>query len=212
LRANTDILVRTLLMIGGFAYFTDQGARLGTATLAANHMLLQLVSLSAFFLDGYAHVAESLVGSAKGARNIFFFETALRRTTEVALLSSLLLGTGILTIGPLVIGLLTDIPEVRFLARDYLVPVAVYVAVSVVAFQLDGVFIGCTETRLMRNAAMASLAMFIGGAHLLIPRYQNAGLWWAFVGYVCARGLTLYLLLPRLRQGISPHPMSSVAS
>lgn len=199
LRANSDIMVRTLLMICGFAFFTDQGARLGTVTLAANHMLLQLVSLSAFFLDGYAHVVESLVGSAKGAKNIFFFETAIRRTTEVALLSSVLLGASILTAGPVVIGLLTDLPEVRFAAREYLVPVAVYVASSVVAFQLDGVFIGCTETRLMRNAALVSLVCFIGGAYCLIPRYQNAGLWWAFVGYVWMRGLTLYLLLPKVR-------------
>ncbi len=203
LRANSDIMIRTLLMIGGFAFFTDQGARLGTVTLAANHMLLQLISLSAFFLDGYAHVAESLVGSAKGAKNIFFFEAALRRTTEVALLSSLLLGTGILTVGPAVIGLLTDLPHVRFAARDYLVPVAVYVASSVVAFQLDGVFIGCTETRLMRNAAAVSLVCFVGAALVLIPRYQNGGLWWAFVGYVCLRGLTLYLLLPTLRVRLS---------
>ncbi len=202
LRANSDIMVRTLLMIGGFAFFTDQGARLGTVTLAANHMLLQLISLSAFFLDGYAHVAESLVGSAKGAKNLFVFETALRRTTEVALISSLLLGAGILTLGPSVIGLLTDLPEVRFAARDYLIPVAVYVACSVVAFQLDGIFIGCTETRLMRNAAFVSLACFIFGALWLIPRYENRWLWWAFVGYVCVRGLTLYLLLPKLRSGI----------
>lgn len=199
LRANSDIMVRTLLMICGFAFFTDQGARLGTVTLAANHMLLQLVSLSAFFLDGYAHVAESLVGSAKGAKNMILFEIALRRTTEVALVSSLLLGALILTAGPFVIGLLTDLPEVRFAARAYLVPVAVYVASSVVAFQLDGVFIGCTETRLMRNAAFVSLVGFMGAAFCLIPRHQNAGLWWAFVGYVWMRGITLYLLLPKVR-------------
>lgn len=210
MRANSDIMVRTLLMIGGLAFFTDQGARLGTATLAANHMLLQLVSLSAFFLDGYAHVAESLVGSAKGARSILFFEASLRRTTEVAVLSSLVLGILVLAAGPAVIGFLTDIPEVRFAARDYLVPVAVYVASSVVAFQLDGVFIGCTETRMMRNAAFLSLVCFIGAALCLIPRYQNAGLWWAFVGYVWMRGFTLYLLLPKLRTsflgGAGPTP------
>lgn len=203
LQANSDIMIRTLLMIGGFAFFTDQGARLGTVTLAANHMLLQLISLSAFFLDGYAHVAESLVGSAKGAKNVFFFEAALRRTTEVALLSSLLLGSGILILGPAVIGLLTDLPQVRFAARDFLVPVAVYVASSVVAFQLDGVFIGCTETRLMRNAAVVSLVAFIGAALFLIPRYGNDGLWWAFVGYVCVRGATLFALLPKLRAGLA---------
>lgn len=203
LKANSDILVRTLAMLFGFAYFIDQGARLGTVTLAANHLLLQLVTFSAFFLDGYAHVAESLVGAAKGAGDRTRFDLALRRTSEVAVITAFLLAVGIALLGPLAVSLLTDLAVVRETAVKYMVPVATYVACSVLAFQLDGVFIGATETRLMRNMSLLSVIGFVGLCLLLAERYGNTGLWWAFVGYVVLRGLSLLSVLPRLRRGLT---------
>lgn len=200
LTANTDILVRTLAMLFGFAYFIDQGARLGTVTLAANHLLLQLVTFSAFFLDGYAHVAESLVGAAKGAGDRRRFDLALRRTSEVAVITALLLAVAILLLGPFAVSVLTDLVVVQETARAYMTPVATYVACSVLAFQLDGVFIGATETRLMRNMSLLSVIGFVGLCVLLAERYANTGLWWAFVGYVVLRGLSLLSVLPRLRR------------
>ena len=101
------------------------------------------------------------------------------------------------------IDLLTDLDAVRAVARDHLVEVGVYVALSAWAFQLDGVFIGVTRTRAMRNAALVALAGFLALSWLLIPAYGNHGLWIAFIGYVVLRAASLGVLLPALRRSLT---------
>ncbi len=201
--ANRNVMIRTVALLSGFVFFTNQGAQFGTCTLATNHVLLQFTAFSAFFLDGFANVAESLVGHAKGARDLEAFRIAIRRTSEVAVVSALLLALIVFFFGPSAIDALTNIEEVRSLARSYLPLVALYVAFSVGAFQLDGIFLGVTGTKSMRNASLWSLAFFILCAYLLIPRYQNFGLWYAFDLYICARGITLGALLPQLRRNFA---------
>jgi multidrug resistance protein, MATE family len=202
LHANADIMLRTLLLLAGFAIFTDRGARFGDATLAANHVLLQFLSFSAFFLDGYANVAESLVGAAIGARRRDRFDLAVRRSSELALMSALVLAVAWWVLGPLAIDLLTDLAAVRSAARAFLPYAALYVLLSVAAFQLDGIFIGATRTRDMRNAALLSLAAFLLALGLLAGRAGNHGLWLAFNAFVVARALALGLHYPGLRRSI----------
>jgi multidrug resistance protein, MATE family len=188
LGANADIMVRTLALLSGFAWFTSQGARFGDTMLAANHVLLQLVSASAYLLDGYAHATEVLVGRAVGARTRAAFDRAVRSASELAGGTALVLTAVVWAAGPWVISLLTAHEPVRAAAGDYLPYTAVYVLLSFVAFQLDGVFIGATRTRDMRNAGVISLAVFLVASWLLIPDLANTGLWIAFVIYVIARG------------------------
>jgi MATE family multidrug resistance protein len=197
--AQFDIMLRTLLLLGGFAWFTNQGARFGDTTLAANHVLLQLVSFSAFVLDGFAFATESLVGRAHGAKDRKRFDKALKLTSELALISALLLAVGVLWVGPWAVNGITDLQSVRHTAQEFLGYAAVYVALSVAAFQLDGVFIGTTRTRDMRNASFWSLAGFLLLSAPLIDRWENTGLWLSFIGYVVLRAVTLALLLPRVR-------------
>ena len=83
LSANADIMVRTLFLLLGFGWFANRGARFGDVVLAANHVLLQLVSLSAYLLDGYAHASEILVGRAVGRADRGGFDHAIRRSTEL---------------------------------------------------------------------------------------------------------------------------------
>ena len=191
LAANTDILVRTLTLVFGFAWFINQSARFGDTTLAANHILLQLVSFSAFFLDGYAFVAEALVGRAFGARQREQFRRAVVLSSQLAGITALILAAAIILFGQQAIALLTDLTEVRQAAGDYLVWSALYVLLAVAAFQLDGVFIGTTRTRKMRNASLLSIRLFLLSSWPLIALFGNHGLWWAFIVYVVARALTL---------------------
>lgn len=191
LAANGDIMVRTLCLLGGFGWFARQGARLGDATLAANHLLLQLVSFSAFFLDGFAFVAEALVGAAVGAGDRERFRRAVRLSSELALVTAVLLAAGLWLGGGGVVGTLTSLPDVAALARTYLPWAALYVVLSVAAFQLDGVFIGATRTRQMRNAGLVSLAAFLLCAWPAAAGWGNHGLWLAFVVFVVARALAL---------------------
>ena len=206
LRANADIMLRTFTLLFGFGWFTNQGAAFGDVTLAANHILLQLISFSAFFLDGYAFVAESFVGRAIGSRRRELFDHAVRRTSELALLTAAGLALVVLLGGGYAIEGLTDLPRVRAQARVFLPWSAAYVLLSFAAFQLDGIFIGATATRDMRNAALLSASSFIALGLLLVPRYQNHGLWLAFVGYVVVRALTLLARYPSVRATVATGP------
>jgi MATE family multidrug resistance protein len=203
LAANTDILLRTLLMLLCFAWFTNQGAVFGDAVLGANHILLQLISFSAFFLDGYAFVAEALVGEALGARQRLQLQLAIRRSTVMAAVTALLLAALIGLFGHNAVNALTDIPAVRLAAGDVLGWAALYVLLSFAAFQLDGIFIGATRTREMRNASFFSALIFVLAWWYLAPRFGNTGLWWAFLVYVCARALTLLAYYPRIVRPVS---------
>jgi len=200
LAANGDILVRTLCLLFAFGWFANAGARFGDVTLAANHILLQLVSFSAFFLDGFAFVAEAHVGAAWGARSHAAFRRAVRLTSELAAATALVLAAGMLLFGSGAIQALTSLPEVRAEATSHLPWASAYVLLSVAAFQLDGVFIGATRTRDMRNAGLVSVAVFLLVAWPSVALRGNDGLWAAFIVYVVARAAALvppYLRMQR---------------
>lgn len=200
LKANGDIMMRTLLLLAGFAIFNDQGARFGDTTLAANHLLLQLISFSAFFLDGFAFVAESLVGRAFGARQLTQFDLAIGRTTILAGITAAALAALLMLGGPFFIGQLTALVEVNQVATTYLPFAALYVLLSFVTFQLDGIFIGCTATRPMRNGALVSIGVFVVLCYPASTAWGNTGLWLAFIGFVLVRALTLGVKMRGLRQ------------
>ena len=202
LGANADIMVRTLFLLLGFAWFTNQGARFGDEVLAANHVLLQLVSMSAYLLDGYAHATEILVGRSVGAGDRDRFDEAVRAASLLAAATGIVLAGAVLLGGPLATRALTDLEAVRTTAGRYLPLTALYVSVSFAAFQLDGIFIGATRTRAMRNASVLSCLAFIGLSLVLMPRWQNLGLWSAFVFYVAVRAVALGAGYPALRRGI----------
>jgi MATE family multidrug resistance protein len=193
-------MVRTLFLLLGFAWFTNQGALFGDTTLAANHVLLQLITMSAYLLDGYAHATEVFAGRAIGRGDRGAFDDAVRAATELAVASGVVLAAAVLLLGPAAVGALTDLESVRQTATSYLPFAAVYVLVSFAAFQLDGIYIGATWTRAMRNASIASLAVFLAASLWTIPRAANAGLWSAFVLYVVVRAVTLAVAYPRLRR------------
>lgn len=198
IRVNGDIMVRTLALLSGFAWFANQGAKFGDEVLAANHVLLQFVSLSAFFLDGYAHVVEMLTGKAYGARDRESFGRHVRDSSVLAGATALLLAAGMYMLSNLLIPLLTRDAEVQSIAVAHSLYAAVYIALSFAAFQLDGVFIGVTKSKEMRNATLIALAVFIGSALWLASIYGNAGLWIGFIVYVLARAVMLGYYYPRI--------------
>jgi MATE family multidrug resistance protein len=200
LSVNSDIMIRTLLLVFSFAWFINQSAQFGDVILAANHILLQLVSFSAFFLDGFAFVLESLVGRALGAGQRQAFEQAVRRSTELAMVTAAALAAMIYVLGPEFIAALTSLPAVRDSAVDMRYLAALYVLLAFPAFQLDGIFIGATRTRDMRNASIISMAIFLLAWAPLTSLFGVTGLWWAFIVYVCARAAALMLFYGSLRR------------
>lgn len=197
-KVNTDIMLRTLALLSGFAWFADQGAKLGDTTLAANHVLLQFVSLSAFFLDGFAHVSEMLSGKAIGANDKDGFIKQFRHSTQLAGITAVVLALGIIVFSPFTIGLLTKDADVQKVAMEHAVYAGIYILLSFVAFQLDGVFIGATKSKEMRNSTLISFIILVGVGTVMMQYYGNAGLWISFVVYVVARGIFLGLYVPKI--------------
>jgi len=204
LHANGNLMIRTLFLLFGFAVFTDQGARFGDTTLAANHILLQFTYFSAFFLDGFAFVSESLAGKALGQRNRHQLLQVIQRTSLLALITALLLAAGIFLQGHALVKLLTDLPAVQQTALTYLPWCALYVMLSVAAFQLDGLFIGTTTTVPLRNASVLATSGFLLLCLLLIPSLANTGLWLAFIGFVVLRAICLGAYWGRLLAPLKP--------
>ncbi|AUM12201.1 MATE family efflux transporter [Ketobacter alkanivorans] len=191
LKANGNLMIRTLFLLLGFAVFTDQSARFGDITLAANHILLQFISFSAFFLDGFAFASESLAGRALGKGQRESFLITIKRSTLLAAATALLLAAFILAFGDSLLALLTDLPDVQRAASSYLAWCALYVAVSFAAFQLDGLFIGTTTTAALRNASVLSTCSFLLLCYWLTAHYGNTGLWAAFIGFILLRAVFL---------------------
>ncbi|MBO0368983.1 MATE family efflux transporter [Pseudomonas putida] len=190
LSVNRDIFLRSLALQLVFLLLTVQGARLGEATVAANALLLNGLLLTAYALDGLAHAVEALCGHAIGARD----RQTLRRSLVVAGGWSLLVSIGFAGVfllgGHLFINLQTDIASVREAAYPYLPYLAVLPLIAVWSYLLDGLFIGATRAREMRNAMLLSLLLAAPLAWMA-SSYGNHGLWLAFLGFMTLRGVTL---------------------
>lgn len=200
LKANTDILIRTFLMLFGIYWFTNAGAQMGDSVLAANHILLQFIMASAYFLDGFAFAAESAVGRRIGARDSLGFEQVVRRYAVVCVVTAALLASLFWFTGEQFINALTDLPSVRSVAMEFLPWCVLYVLLSCAAFLLDGIYIGATATRAMRNCSAISVGLFLLLALVLTPMWGNHGLWLAFIGFVVMRAITLSVALPGMRR------------
>lgn len=198
--ANFDIMLRTLILVFSFAFFINQSAKFGDTILASNHILLQLIAFSAFFLDGYAFVVEALVGGAIGAKRRDVFDLAVRRSTVLALVTAILLALAIVMAGHVAVILMTDISSVRLAANQLLPFAALYVLFSFAAFQLDGIFIGASFTRQMRDAAALSIVVYLVAWWALSDPFGLQGLWGAMIIYVVARAVALLLFYPPLRR------------
>jgi len=198
---NRDIMIRSLSLVFAFAWFIAQGAKFGETVLAANAVLMHFVSVSAYFLDGFAFAAEAFVGRAVGAASRAGLSRASRMTTWWAASIALLVSLFLTALGTTVIDLLTVEPGVRAIAREYLPWAALAPLLGVWCFQLDGIFIGATRTADMRNAMLMSLAIFLVAWYLLTP-FGNHGLWGALYVHYGARALTLLYYFPGLRRSI----------
>jgi len=203
MRINMDIFIRTLCLVTAFAWFTARGATMGDVTLAANAVLLNFQLFTGYGLDGFAHAAEALVGSAVGKRDRRELRDVVLISTQWAFLVAGGFALVYLLAGPSIVALLTNIPEVQTMAGRFLPWVVVSPLVSVWSFQLDGIFIGATRGAEMRNGMIASLAIFIAAEWALSEAMANQGLWLAFTLFMAARGITLAIVYPRIERAMA---------
>ena len=194
---NANLLVRTMALVSTLAFVTAQGARLGGLVLAANAVLMNLQNLLSFALDGFAHAAEALVGRAVGERSRQAIEAAVRLTLRWSLYVAVAFGLFFAAGGRVLIGLLTDLVEVRETAFEYLPWMIASPLISVWSFLYDGVFVGATRAREMRDIMLGSaLLVFLPSWYVLQP-LANHGLWLAFILFMAARGIGMHVFYRR---------------
>jgi multidrug resistance protein, MATE family len=197
LSVNRDIMIRTAALIAAFLFFTAQGARAGDVTLAANAVLNNFLMISGFFLDGLANAAEQLCGRAYGARDKGAFAGAVKLVVIWGFGFAFAVAACFLLLGPALIDIMTASVDVRRIARDYLPFVVFAPLLGVFAFAYDGVYIGATWARDMRNLMLLSLLIFLT-AWFALRSFGNAGLWGAFLVHYAARGGLQALRYPAL--------------
>ena len=166
--------------------------------MAANQILIQFLHVTAFGLDGFAFAAEALVGQAMGARN----QTALKRSAYLTSLwgGIICLGLGVVFwfAGGVIIDLMSSAPEVQAEARSYLIWMTLAPIAGITAWMLDGIFIGATRTRDMRNMMLISSAFYAVVVMILLPILGNHGLWISLLLFFVMRGVTLGWKYPGL--------------
>jgi MATE family multidrug resistance protein len=197
---NTDILIRSLMLMGIFVSFLFLGSDFGDVTLAANQILLQFIEITAYALDGFAFAAEALVGQAVGAASVARLRRSILIASVWAGLGALLLSVAFLFWGGAIVDVMAKSLEVRAEARDYLPYMVLVPLLGVASWMLDGVFIGATRTADMRNMSILSTVAFVIAVSILLPLYGNHGLWIAFLFSFVARALTLGARYPALER------------
>ncbi|MEH6455829.1 MAG: MATE family efflux transporter [Cocleimonas sp.] len=202
MKANSDIFIRTLCLVFSLSYFTAQSAKMGEVVLASNAILLHLQSIMAYGLDGFAHAAEALTGSAYGAKKRDTFKRAVKLTSFWAFIIAVVVSIIYFIFGEMIIGLFTNIDEVFNSAKIYLPWMIIAPIVSIWSFQLDGIFIGASYTKEMRNAMIISMLIYLALLQVLIPQWGNHGLFLGLSLFMVIRAITLGLYYPRIIRGI----------
>ena len=200
MQVNGDILIRSVLLQAGFVSFLFFGAEIGDVTLAANQVLLQFVYLASYAMDGFVFAAESLVGQAMGARAVAQLRRGASVTAVWAFGTAFALAAGFWIMGPFVIDVMAKDPAVQQAARLYLPHMVAAPLLGALAWMLDGVFIGATRTKDMRNMMILSFLGYCGLVLLLLPSFGNHGLWMAMNGFFILRGISLALRYPALER------------
>jgi len=202
-------MIRTWSLIIGFTWFANAGARQGTAILAGNHVLLQVITLWAFVLDAFAFIAETEAGRAYGRRSLAGLRRAVRLTGEPMFAAGAIFAVLTWLFGAQALSLLIDDAQAREAAIRYLPWCAIIPFLGAGAWLMDGVFIGTTSGKILRNAGAASVLIYLAADALLAPALGNTGVWLAFLIFYIARGGTLILAYPALERRLQSTPTAS---
>lgn len=201
-QVNGDILIRTAALQSIFLSFMMFAARFGDVTLAANQILLQFLYVTGYALDGFAFAAEAMVGAAMGATD----RRSLRRASILSsfwgLICNIGLAVAFFVFGPMMIEIMSEAKEVNATAMDYLPWMVAAPLVGLASWMLDGIFIGATRTKDMRNMMLLSAIAYFATAFALMPLFGNHGLWAALILSFVYRGVLLGLRYPALENAV----------
>ena len=194
-KVNTDFMIRSILLVLTLAFFTNQSAKLGDDILAVNMILMQFFYIFSYFTDGFAYAGEALVGRFVGAHDI----DNLKKTVRYLLLWGLGLSVPFTLLywafPDAFIRLISDQPGVVEQARPYYIYMVLIPVITFAAFLWDGIYIGATASKEIRNTMIiSSLLVFLPAWYVLMPLYGNHGLWIAFLLFMVARGVSMTVM------------------
>ena len=192
---NADFMIRSILLVLSIAYFNNQSAKLGDDILAVNMILMQFFYIFSYFTDGFAYAGEALVGRFTGAHDA----KQLRQTVKLLLIWGIIIAVPFTVLYALFpdwfIGLVSDQPDIIPMAKPYHIYLALIPVITFAAFLWDGIYIGATAARAIRNTMLISaIGVFLPASLLLMPPFGNHGLWIAFLLFMVARGLSMTLM------------------
>ena len=199
---NGDIMIRSVILQIGFVSFLFLGSSFDDVTLAANQVLLQFLYITSYAMDGFAIAAEALVGQAMGARARPTLRRAVIMTSQWAAALVVVLAIVFTVFGGGLIDVMTTSTEVRVVAMQYLPWMIVAPILGGASWMLDGIFIGATRSRDMRNMMILSFGVYLIALAALLPTFGNHGLWAALIIFFVARGVTLGFKYPELEASV----------
>ncbi|MDB2359151.1 MATE family efflux transporter, partial [Candidatus Pelagibacter bacterium] len=195
---NFNIFVRTILLTFSFLWFTYLGTQIGEDYIAANAILINLVFLSAFILDAYAFSTEGMVGYSLGKRDLSLFKTIVKNSFILSSITGLVISIVYFFINQYVINLMSDIEEVRILSSQYVIWLIILPFIASFCYQFDGIFIGVSQTKELRNAMVFSVFCYLLISILLTKYYSNNGIWISLCVFMILRAGSLFYYLDRI--------------
>ena len=198
-RVNSDIFLRTMLLIAVTTFFTSSSAKMGNTTLAANALLMQMFTLFSYIMDGFAYSAEALTGRFIGAKRYDVLSKLIKYLFLWGIILAILFTCIYGFFADEILQLLTNKVDVIAACKEYQVWVLLIPLVGFSAFLWDGVFIGATASKQMRNSMFMAVACFFLIYYSLYNSWQNNALWFAFIFYLGMRGLMQTFLYRKIK-------------
>jgi MATE family multidrug resistance protein len=195
---NLDIFIRTTLLTFSFLWITYQSAKLGENYLAVNAILMQFIMLASFFLDAYAFSTEAVIGYVIGKKSEKNFLQVVTNSFQLSIISGLIISVIFFTSFQFIVDRLTDIDYLKYLAFNYLIWIVIIPPIASFAYQFDGIFIGASQTREMRNGMVLSVISFLISSQFLVNILGNHGLWLSLLFFMVMRSITLNYYFNRI--------------
>ena len=195
---NANIFIRTILLTFSFLWFTYLGTQVGEDYVAANAILINLVFLSAFILDAYAFSTEGIVGYSLGKKDLTLFKNIVRNSFILSSISGLIISIIFFFTNNFVINFMSDIDEIRRLSSSYVIWLIILPTISSFCYQFDGIFIGTSQTKELRNAMIFSVLVYLLISILLIKFLFNTGIWISLCIFMILRAVSLFWYLNRI--------------
>jgi MATE family multidrug resistance protein len=192
---NFNIFIRTILLTFSFLWFTYLGTQIGEDYIAANTILINLVFLSAFILDAYAFSTEGMVGYSLGKKDLSLFKTIIKNSFILSSITGLIISIVYFLANQYVINLMSDIEEIRILSSQYVIWLIILPFIASFCYQFDGIFIGVSQTKELRNAMIFSVFCYLIISIFLTKYFSNTGVWISLCIFMILRATSLYYYL-----------------